>query len=60
MLSTECHPAGHPCNDVSATLGSPDTQKSEDRMNLDQMNTSKALLGTTTVDMLMKVHEDAL
>ncbi len=29
-------------------------------MNLGQMETSNALLGRATVDMLMKVHEDAL
>jgi trimethylamine:corrinoid methyltransferase-like protein len=29
-------------------------------MNSDPIETSKALLGTATVDMLMKVHEDAL
>lgn len=29
-------------------------------MNPDQMKTSQAQLGTATVDMLMKVHEDAL
>ncbi len=29
-------------------------------MNLDQMEASKALLGQDTVDMLMKVHDDAL
>ena len=60
MLSTECHPVGNPCNDVLNTIGIPATQKSEDRMNLDQMKASKALLGNATVDMLMKVHEDAL
>ena len=60
MLSTECHPAGNPCDDFPAAIGSHDNQKSEDRMNPDQLKTSKALLGTETVDMLMKVHEDAL
>jgi len=60
MLSAECHPAGNPCNGVANTLGLPDTQKSEAPMNPDQMKTSQAQLGTATVDMLMKVHEDAL
>jgi trimethylamine:corrinoid methyltransferase-like protein len=42
------------------SIESPDCQKSEGQMNLVQMETSKALFGAETVDMLMKVHDDAL
>ena len=38
----------------------PPKHKRDCQMNSDQIETSKALLGTATVDMLMKVHEDAL
>jgi len=59
MLSTNCIQERTQCDSFEHNWN-PCNQKNEDQMNLDQIETSKALLGTSTVEMLMKVHEDAL
>ncbi len=60
MLSAEYHQMGAQCDAAMQSIDPPVCQKSEGPMNLVQMETSKALLGPATVDMLMKVHDDAL
>lgn len=60
MLSAQCHQTGDQCNNFMHTIENPDPQKSEGRMDLVQMETSRTLLGPATVEMLMKVHDDAL
>lgn len=60
MLSTEYHQMGTQCDDVLQSIDPPDCQKGVDSMNLMQMETSRALLGPATVDMLINVHDDAL
>ncbi len=60
MLSTECHRTEAQCDDFMQIIESPGCPKSEGQMNLEQMEASRALLGSATVDMLMKVHDDAL
>ena len=60
MLNTDCQQIGVQCDGYMQTMQAPANRLSEGHMNLDQMEASKALLGQDTVDMLMKVHDDAL
>ncbi len=60
MPSTDCHQTGDQCDQFAQPIGFPGNPKSEGQMNSVQMETSKGLFGPATVDMLMKVHDDAL
>ncbi len=60
MLPLDCHPPGDRCEIAASPIGPLGIPESDGRMNPDQVETSRSLLGPSTVDMLFKVHEDAL